>query len=66
MSKRSQDLEQFYHDAGQFYWARSDAIKKNLSTFSDKTLPFVIPNYRVIDIDDNEDWKNAELMSKYL
>ena len=30
-------------------------LLKNLSTFSDKTLPFVIPNYRVIDIDDNED-----------
>ena len=36
MSKRSQDLEQFYHDAGQFYWARSDAIKKIYQLFQIK------------------------------
>ena len=66
MLSRSQDLEQFYHDAGQFYWARYEAIKKELPTFSSKTLPFIISNHRVIDIDDNEDWKRALLMSKYL
>ena len=66
MLSRSQDLGQFYHDAGQFYWARAEAIREELPTFSNKTLPFIIPNYRVIDIDDNEDWNTALIMSKYL
>ena len=26
----SQDLTKFYHDAGQFYWAKRDAILKNI------------------------------------
>jgi len=63
---RSQDLGEFYHDAGQFYWAKSEAILKEKPTFSNKTLPFIIPSYRVIDIDEEEDWKRALLMSKYL
>ena len=62
----SNNIEEFYHDAGQFYWARSDAILKDLPTFSEKTLPYLLPNYRVIDIDDNEDWQKAIIMSKYL
>ena len=66
MFSRSQDLENFYHDAGQFYWARSSAILKEFPTFSNKTLPYIIPSYKVIDIDDEEDWKKAIKMSKYL
>lgn len=63
---RSQDLGSFYHDAAQFYWARSKAILNEYPTFSRKTLPYIIPSYRVIDIDDKEDWLKALKMSKYL
>ena len=60
--KRSQDLEETYHDAGQFYWGRADAFLNDSIIFSSSSIPVVIPRYRVQDIDTLEDWKRAELM----
>jgi N-acylneuraminate cytidylyltransferase len=62
MGKRSQDLEEAYHDAGQFYWGRSDAFLSGKSTFATHSIPVVLPRYLVQDIDTPEDWKRAELM----
>ncbi|RUO43774.1 pseudaminic acid cytidylyltransferase [Aliidiomarina taiwanensis] len=64
-SSRSQDLEPAYHDAGQFYVGKTASwgTKGVLSTDS---LPFVLPNYRVQDIDTPDDWKRAELMFRAL
>lgn len=60
-SSRSQDLETAYQDAGQFYWENlhnhSDEI-----TFSQTSIPIVIPRHLVQDIDTLEDFKRAELM----
>lgn len=61
---RSQDLEPAYHDAGQFYWGNAKAFLDNLPTFSEHSLPIVLPRYRVQDIDDIEDWIQAELKFK--
>jgi len=66
MAERSQDLEELYHDAGQFYWFTTDAILKRLSVFSVHSVPYVLPRYRVQDIDTLEDWVQAELMYKAL
>jgi N-acylneuraminate cytidylyltransferase len=63
-NKRSQDLEEAYHDAGQFYWGKAKAFKDNILTFSQKSVPFILPRYRVQDIDTKEDWKEAEM--KYI
>jgi N-acylneuraminate cytidylyltransferase len=63
---RSQDLARVVHDAGQFYWGRSAAFLNHLSIFSAHAIPFELPRYRVQDIDDEEDWKRAELMAKAL
>jgi len=60
-NKRSQDLEEAYHDAGQFYWGKAKAFKDNILTFSQKSVPFILPRYRVQDIDTKEDWKEAEM-----
>ena len=57
---RTQDLEQTYHDAGQFYWGRADAWRQLKKMHTDG-LGMVIPYYRVIDIDTEDDWKRAEL-----
>lgn len=62
ISKRSQDLEEFYHDAGQFYWGTSEAFLNNVVTFSKASTPVIIPHYLVQDIDTLEDWYRAELM----
>jgi N-acylneuraminate cytidylyltransferase len=62
--KRSQDLEEAYHDAGQFYWGTPQSWLEGRTLFSNNTMPYVLPRYRVQDIDTMEDWKRAELMFK--
>ena len=62
---RSQDLQSCYHDAGQFYWAEKDTWLKKENLF-DGSTPLIIPNYRVQDIDNEEDWIRAEIMAKSL
>jgi len=63
---RSQDLEEYYHDAGQFYWGKTTSILNNIKTFGKSSIPYLIKRWRCIDIDTKEDWKQAELMSRYL
>lgn len=63
---RSQDLEEAYHDAGQFYWGKATAFKKMMSLFSKNSSPYVLPRYLVQDIDTIEDWIRAELMYQAL
>lgn len=63
---RSQDLEEAYHDAGQFYWAKAGAFLNNEIIFSHASVPVILPRYLVQDIDTLEDWRRAELMFKCL
>ena len=63
-SVRSQDLEEAFHDAGQFYWGTADAFLQELDIFSSVSVPVIIPRYLVQDIDTEEDWIHAELMYK--
>lgn len=62
IGSRSQDLEEAYHDAGQFYWGRADAFLDDRPLFSPRSLPVVLPRHLVQDIDTPEDWTRAELM----
>lgn len=59
---RSQDLEDAYYDAGQFYWGNRDAWLKKKPIFSSDAVPIIVPRYRAQDIDTEEDWLYAELM----
>jgi N-acylneuraminate cytidylyltransferase len=59
---RSQDLEEAWHDAGQFYWGYADAFLAELPVFSEHSIPIPVPRHRVQDIDTLEDWLRAELM----
>ena len=65
ISKRSQDLETAFHDAGQFYWGRPQAWLQSHNMFNGSTA-LVLPRWRVQDIDTAEDWTQAELMHKAL
>ena len=58
---RSQDLEEFFHDAGQFYWAAPEVWSRNFNLF-DSGRCYRLPRWRVQDIDTEEDWRRAELM----
>jgi len=61
---RSQDLEEAYHDAGQFYWGRSQAWLQQTPIFSCDARPLILPSHRVQDIDSEEDWLRAEWLFK--
>ncbi len=61
--RRSQDLEKCYHDCGQFYFYKKDAI---LSNTVKTTRPFIVPTYRVMDIDTKDDLTYAKVMYKNL
>lgn len=63
---RSQDLPEAYHDAGQFYWGRTDAWLQGLRLFDKHSRPLRIPRWRVQDIDTPEDWTRAEILSRLL
>jgi pseudaminic acid cytidylyltransferase len=59
---RSQDLEEAYHDAGQFYWGRAESWLAGKLIFSSNSVPILLPRYLVQDIDTSDDWVRAELM----
>lgn len=61
---RSQDLDEAYHDAGQFYWGRTSAWLSSKPLFSKDAAAVHIPRHRVQDIDTNEDWERAEWLFK--
>ena len=57
---RSQDLPEAYHDAGQFYWGRTEGFLAEQTLFSSDSYPLIMPRSRVVDIDTPEDWEIAE------
>ena len=63
---RSQDLEEAYHDAGQFYFGQVQAWLNNKAIFTHESTAVILPRHLVQDIDTPEDFKRAELMYKAL
>lgn len=65
INERTQDLQDSYYDAGQFYWGYINSWndKNSIHEFS-KGL--VIPSWRSVDIDTTDDWKRAELMYRLM
>ncbi|MEP1034516.1 pseudaminic acid cytidylyltransferase [Ekhidna sp.] len=58
---RSQDLDERYHDAGQFYWINVDKFKSQPTLISENTSSILMKEIEVQDIDNISDWKIAEL-----
>ncbi len=63
---RSQDLEKRYHDAGQFYWSRVEALLQTKSLLNSNTGYIELSDLQVQDIDNETDWKLAELKFQLL
>ncbi|MBW7857810.1 MAG: pseudaminic acid cytidylyltransferase [Leptonema sp. (in: Bacteria)] len=63
---RSQDLEETYHDAGQFYWDKASILLREKNIQPDDILPIILPRYQVQDIDTMEDWIRAERLYKVM
>lgn len=57
---RSQDLEPIYHDCGQFYLCRTEAFLRYHTMVVPGTVPFVVPDEEVQDIDSPSDWEIAQ------
>tara|TARA_B100001248_G_C27251631_1_gene394096 strand:- start:97 stop:789 length:693 start_codon:yes stop_codon:yes gene_type:complete len=62
---RSQDLEKTFHDAGQFYWGKTNGWLK-AKNMIDNNKAYFLPRWRVQDIDEEEDWLRAEIIHKIL
>lgn len=64
--KRSQDLPESYHDAGQFYWFQVQRLLEAKSLVTENTGAIVVSENSVQDIDTLEDWEIAEIKYQYL
>lgn len=64
-SKRTQDFNTFFHDVGQFYFCRSEIIRKQIPIINNNSRFVVFPKYKAIDIDDQDDFRLAEIFLKY-
>ena len=63
-TSRSQDLEEAFHDAGQFYWGKASAWLGGGVMFSPDSVAVQLQRHRVQDIDTPEDWTRAEWLFK--
>lgn len=58
---RSQDLCPIYHDCGQFYFCRVKTFQKYHTLTTPGTIPLIMPEEEVQDIDTLTDWELAEI-----
>lgn len=65
-NSRSQDLEKSYHDAGQWYWIKSNEFSKNCELVTKNAVGLLLEPLEVQDIDTENDWKLAELKYEIL
>ena len=61
---RSQDLEKMYHDAGQFYWFNVSKFINKKKLWTNNTGFIIVDEINTQDIDDEMDWKLAEIKYK--
>jgi N-acylneuraminate cytidylyltransferase len=66
MNKRSQDLPPTYHDVGQLYFFNVAKFLSTKKIFSDFSVPLHISELEMQDIDNETDWKLAELKYQLL
>lgn len=63
---RSQDLSPIYHDVGQFYCFKVEHFMDTKSLIGANSMPIVVSDLEVQDIDNEEDWKIAEIKYKLM
>lgn len=66
LNSRSQDLDEVYHDAGQWYWFDVERFMVSKKLFTDNTRSIELSPLEVQDIDNLHDWHLAELKYGYL
>ena len=63
---RSQDLETIYHDAGQFYFGRVCQLRIEKDLWMKNSVPLILPETEVQDLDTMTDWQLAEMKYKLI
>lgn len=63
---RSQDLEEIYHDCGQFYFFDVERFAKSGKLVTDNTGGIIVSELEMQDIDNETDWKLAEMKYRLL
>ena len=61
---RTQDLPRRYFDAGKVYVARASVWKARQTMMEKPFVPFYLPDWAAVDIDDPDDWALAEAMHR--
>ncbi|MDA9786659.1 acylneuraminate cytidylyltransferase family protein [Pontimonas sp.] len=61
---RTQDLPQRYFDAGKLYVARAGAWKARETMMEAPFVPFYLPDWAAVDIDEPDDWAVAEALHR--
>jgi pseudaminic acid cytidylyltransferase len=64
LMKRSQDFPVAFHDPGQWYWFKVKQLVTSQQLWTDKTFGVEIHELEVQDIDNESDWKMAEMKYK--
>ncbi len=63
-NSRSQDLPNFYHDAGQLYMAYVSTFREVRSMWGERACPIILSELIVQDLDTTTDWALAEMKYK--
>lgn len=66
LRSRTQDLEKVYHDAGQFYFVKTEAMKNEKTVWCKMTTPLILSELEVQDLDTPTDWQLAEMKYKLM
>ena len=66
LKSRTQDLEKVYHDAGQFYFVKTEALVKEKTVWCKRTAPLILSELEVQDLDTLTDWQLAEMKYQLL
>jgi len=61
---RTQDLESWYEENSNLYIFTKESFKKTHARIGVKPFMYEIPRWESIDIDDQESWDFAEIISK--
>jgi len=64
---RSQDMEECFHDAAQFYWGAAEAFLDATKWIqAPHSIPVILARERVQDIDSEDDWRHAEMLHRVM
>lgn len=62
---RTQDLQKLYFDTGQFYWGAKESWV-SFDNMHSLGYGYIVPGWRVVDIDTEDDWLRAEITFQLL